>query len=83
MIKLEKIPGGLIFRESEWQFTNTALPLGYEITTEDACYVELSGNVIRLYASDTLLDGNAYPDTTSLIAAMDIPAFPPPEDAGV
>ena len=73
MIKLEKIPGGLIFREAEWQFTNTALPLGYEITTEDACYVELSGNVIRLYASDT----------TSLIAAMDIPAFPPPEDAGV
>ena len=59
------------------------LPAGYEISSEDAFYVEMGGNVVRFYASDVDLDGVVYPDSTSIIAAMEIPVFPPSEDAGV
>ena len=83
MEHLRKIDKGLNFRDQDWPFTNTLLPTGYEISSEDAFYIEIGGNVIRFYASDTDLDGVAYPDSTSIIAAMEIPVFPPSEDAGV
>lgn len=83
MEQLRKIDKGLNFREQDWPFTNSLLSTGYEINTDDAFYVELGGNVIRFYASDTELDGVSYKDSQSIITAMDIPAFPPAEDAGV
>jgi len=70
-VNLEKIPGGVRFKDENWDFSFQFLPQGYRPIGPDGYIdLELRDEIIILNFKDVSIDGIYYQNLNSWVSAL-------------
>lgn len=70
-INLEKIPGGIRFKNDDWNFSFQFLPQGYQFVSPDSFVdVELRDEIVSFDTKTTTIDSVSYPTRQDWITAL-------------